>query len=164
MAAPESSGTTALCVSVQKEVSKRQNDNYKSHLLEDTCEAYKQVGEGMPCPKNFLDYSFIIKEKVGRERRTSLSFLSRRCASIISSFCHASIISSSSSWAGEFSCPYVVKLSPQISGFFFFFHVCKKHILGIINLLSSLCRYGSHAIIVLVFGGISHASVAWFCC
>ena len=38
-------------------------------------------------PGNSLGYSFIIKGKVGRGRRTSLSFVSR---------CHASIISSSS--------------------------------------------------------------------
>ena len=56
--------------------------------------------------ENLLGYSFIIKGKVERGRRTSLSFLSR---------CHASIISSSSRLGrGVFSCPYVVKLVPQI--------------------------------------------------
>ena len=37
-------------------------------------------------------------------------------------------------WAGEFFCPYVVKLGLQI----IVFYVCGEHILGIINLLSSL--------------------------
>ena len=44
-------------------------------------------------------------------------------------------------WAGEFSCPYMVKLSPQI----IVFYVCRKHVPGIINLLSSLDRmWGSY--------------------
>ena len=41
----------------------------------------------MSCPKNFMGYSFIIKGRVERGKRPSLSFLRR---------CHASIISSSS--------------------------------------------------------------------
>ena len=60
-------------------------------------------------------------------------------------------------WAEEFSCLYMVKLSPQI----IVFYVCKEHALGIINLLSSLG--GSHAAIVLWFGSMFHASIAWFC-
>ena len=39
----------------------------------------------MPCPENLLVYHFIIKGKVGRGRRPSLSFLSRHHASVISS-------------------------------------------------------------------------------
>ena len=39
----------------------------------------------MPCPENLVGYSFIIKGKVGRRRRRSLSFLSRHHACIISS-------------------------------------------------------------------------------
>ena len=39
----------------------------------------------MPCPENLVGCSFIIKGKVGRRRRPSLSFLNR---------CHISIISS----------------------------------------------------------------------
>jgi len=31
----------------------------------------------MPCPENLLGYSFIIEGKVGRSRRTPLSFLSK---------------------------------------------------------------------------------------
>lgn len=34
LGAPESSGTTVLYVSVQKKFSERQNDDYKSHLLD----------------------------------------------------------------------------------------------------------------------------------
>ena len=37
-------------------------------------------------------------------------------------------------WAGEFSCPYMVKLGPQM----IVFYMCRQHILEIINLLSSL--------------------------
>ena len=42
------------------------------------------TGEGVSHPKNLLSYGFIIKGKVERGR-TSLSFLSRRHASVISS-------------------------------------------------------------------------------
>ena len=54
----------------------------------------------MPCPKNLVSYSFIMKGKVGRGRRSpSSSFLSR---------CHVSIISSSSVVSrGVFSSLYV---------------------------------------------------------
>ena len=47
--------------------------------------ASEWVGEGVLHPENLLGYSFVIKGKVGRGRRTSVSFLSRRHASIISS-------------------------------------------------------------------------------
>ena len=40
---------------------------------------------GVLCPENLLGYSFIIKGKMGRGRRTSLTFLSRRDIFIISS-------------------------------------------------------------------------------
>ena len=39
----------------------------------------------MSCPRNFMGYSFIIKGRVARGKRPSLSFLSRCRASIISS-------------------------------------------------------------------------------
>ena len=52
----------------------------------------------------------------------------------LSSVFHAFIISSSIRLTGEFSCPYLVKLGLQI----IVFGVCRKHVLGIINLLSSL--------------------------
>ena len=63
----------------------------------------------------------------GRERRPSLSFLSRH---------HASIISSSSRLGREVSCPCLVKLGPQI----IVFYVCGEHVLRIIKPLSSLDR------------------------
>lgn len=44
-------------------------------------------------------------------------------------------------WAGESSCPYVVKLGPQITSF----HGWREHVLGLINLLSSLAGCGPHA-------------------
>ena len=37
----------------------------------------------MSLPENLLGYSFIVKGKVGKGKRTSLSFLSRHDASII---------------------------------------------------------------------------------
>ena len=49
----------------------------------DACAVYEWVEEGVLYPEN-LGFSFIIKGKVDRERRT-LSFLSRHHASIISS-------------------------------------------------------------------------------
>lgn len=106
------------------------------------------MGEAVPCTENFLGYSFIIKGKVRRWRRT-LSFLSR----------HASIISSSSrSGRGVF-----LFLCGQARSQVIVFHVCREHIQGIINLLNSMAGCGSQATIVLLFRGMSHASVAWFC-
>ena len=111
----------------------------------------------MPHPRNLLGYSFIIKGKVGRGRRTSLPFLSR---------CHASITSSSSRLSRGVFLSLVVKLGPQVT----VFHVCREHVLGTVNLVSSLGRYGSHAAIVLLFTARLllplHGFVtkpAWFC-
>ena len=59
-------------------------------------------------------------------------------------------------WVGEFSCPYMVKLGSQIM----VFYVCREHILGIMNLLSSLGRMWvswHHCFIVLGY-------VLCFCC
>ena len=58
--------------------------------------------------------------------------------------------------AGGFSCPYMVKLGPQIS----VFHVFREHSLEIINLLSSLGR---------MWVSCHHCFIAWghvsrFCC
>ena len=87
-------------------------------------------GQEMPPVENLLVYSFIIKGEVGKGRRTSLSFLSR---------CQVFIITPSPGWAGEFSClcgwGWVHKL--------LFFYVCRKHVLGVTNLLSSLGRMPS---------------------
>ena len=102
---------------------------------------------GCYTPKNLLDYSFIIKGKVGR-RRISLSFLSR---------CPASFSSSSRLSRGVFSPLNSQARSPN-------YHLCvcvQRACTGIVNLLSSLRR--SHATIVLLFWVMSHASVAWFC-
>ena len=41
-------------------------------------------------------------------------------------------------WAGEFSYLYMAKLGPQI--IIIIIYVCREHVLGIINLLSSLGR------------------------
>ena len=58
--------------------------------------------------------------------------------------------------AGEFSCPYMVRLGPPI----IVFYVCREHVLGIINLLSSMGRirvsFHNH------FIGGGHVSC--FCC
>ena len=64
------------------------------------------VDKRVPCLENLWGYSFIIKGKVGKWRRTSWSFLNRHDVSVISSF---------SSWPGEFSCFYMVKLGSQIT-------------------------------------------------
>ena len=70
----------------------------------------------MPCPENLLGYSFIIKGKVGRGRRPSLSFLNRH---------HASNISSSFRLGRGVFFPFMVKLGTQIS----VFHGCKECVL-----------------------------------
>ena len=72
----------------------------------------------MPHPRNFLGHSGIIKGKVEQ----------------------GDVMLPSSTpppgWAGEFPCPYVVKLGSQI----IVFYVYREHVLGIINLLNSLSR------------------------
>ena len=50
----------------------------------DACAVYEWVEEGVLHPENLVGFSFIIKGKVARGRRT-LSFLSRHHTSIISS-------------------------------------------------------------------------------
>ena len=86
------------------------------------------MGERMLNLEKLLSYSFIIKGKVTRGRRPSLSFLSRP---------HVSIISSSSMLSrGVF-----LSLCGQVrSTNYYFFYVCKEYVLGIINLLRSLGR------------------------
>lgn len=63
-------------------------------------------------------------------------------------------------WAGEFCGPCVVSLGLQTVAF----RVSREHVLGTMNLLSSLAGCGSHPTIALLFGDMSHSSVAWFCC
>ena len=123
----------------------------RSDLLgQDSYEAYKWAGQRMLYPENLLGYSFIIKGKMGRGRRTSSSFLSRH---------HASIISSSSRLSqGIFL--FLGKLGPQIT----VFYVYREHVLGITNLLSTLGRMWGSCHLCQLSGGMSHASVAWFCC
>ena len=103
----------------------------------------------MPHHKNLLGYNFIIKGKVGRGRRTSLSFLSR---------CHASIISSSRLSRGVFL-SLMVKLGPQV----IVFPGCREHVLGIINLVSSLGRMWVSCHHCFIACSMSVASIAWFC-
>ena len=101
-------------------------------------------------PENLLGYSFIIKGKVGMPGRTSLSFLSR-C-----------VLSSAPppSWAGKFSCPYIVKLGSQI-----ILSMCEERTSwGSLTYCVHWAAFGSHATFVLLFWGTSHASVVWFCC
>ena len=87
-----------------------------------------QVGKWeVPCSKNSLGYSVIIKGKVGRGG--GLLCLS-----------WAEVMLSSTvpppGWAEAFSCPYMSRLGPQI----IVYPVCREHVPGIINLLSSLGR------------------------
>ena len=94
----------------------------------------------MPHPKNLLGYSFIIKKKKsGKGEKTSLSFLSRH---------HASIISSSSRLSRKVS----VSLHGQARFTSCCFYVCRDHVLGIINLLSSLVR---------MWVSCHHCFIAW---
>ena len=58
--------------------------------------------------------------------------------------------------AGEFSCPYVVRLDPPI----IVFYVCREHVLGIINLLSSMVRIRVSCHHRFIVGG----HVSCFCC
>ena len=70
----------------------------------------------MLCPKNLVGYSFIIRGKVWKES-TSLSFLSRH---------RAPIISSSFRLGREFAYSYMVKLGPQIAGGFCMQRSCPR--------------------------------------
>ena len=140
-----------LCLSAEKN-SMRGKVIDKKWFIRIGCLWGLQAGRReMPHPRNLLGYSFIIKGKVGRGRRTSLPFLSR---------CHASITSSSSTLdKGVFLCLHgrVHKL--------LFSSVCAESMSqGSLNYWAHCPGCGSHATIVLLFGGISHASVAWFCC
>ena len=84
----KSSVTTVLYVSAQRRIQCKQSDRLRSDFFRIGFFWSLQVGKWeMPCSENLWNYSFTIKGKAGRERRPSLSFLSR---------CHASIISSSS--------------------------------------------------------------------
>ena len=107
-----------------------------------------QVGGQCPLAlQSLLGYSFIIKGKVGGGEDLCL------CLSCV----HVMLPSSAPpGWSGV-SFPYMVKLGPQI----FFSNV---HITRIINLLSSCTGLGSYCFNVLLFGGMSHASITWFCC
>ena len=68
-------------------------------------------------------------------------------------------------WAGESSCPYMVKLDPQIIVFFFFFNVWKEHVLRIINLLNSLDRmWDSCHHCFIVWGLLLHGFVVKQAC
>ena len=109
-------------------------------------------GQEMPPVENLLVYSFIIKGEVGKGRRTSLSFLSR---------CHASIISSFSrlrrgvflSLLGQASSTNYCCLCVQRA-------CCRESLIFWAHW--AVCE--SHATIISLFWGTSHASAAWFCC
>ena len=80
----------------------------------------------MPHPENLVGYSFIIEGKVGKERRPSLSSLSRRHIFIISSF---SMLS-----RGVF-----LSLRGQArSTNYWFIHMCRENVLETTNVLNSL--------------------------
>ena len=114
---------------------------------------------GCPTPKNLLGSSFIIKGEEGRrgEGETFPVFLSRP---------HASIISSSSRLSRVFL------FLPGQAGPQIVFHMCREHVLGIINLLSSLGRmWGSCHHCFIIWGHVSCfclmvlllSKPAWFC-
>ena len=66
--------------------------------------------------------------------------------------------------AGQFSCPCMVKLGPQISAF----HVCKEHVLEPLIYWPHWIGCGSHATTVLWFRGFCYmvlllSKAAWLC-
>ena len=83
-------------------------------------------------PRALTELQFYNQRKSGEGRRPALSFLSRH---------HASIIGSASRLSWGFSCPYMVKLGPQITAF----RGWREHVRGLINLLSSRAGCGPHA-------------------
>ena len=98
---------------------------------------------------------FYSRRKSGEGRRPSLSFLSRG---------HGSIISSSSGLSkGIF-----LTLHSQARSTNYCFCVCREHVLGIPNLLSSRAGCGSHATAGLLLGAclvcLSHCSAAQQAC
>ena len=111
-----------------------------------------QVGSWeMPCSKNLAGYSYINKVKVGRGRDLLCLFW------VFGVF---SSLVPPPGWAGEFSSPWVVKLGSQI----IVFNVCREHVLGIINLLSSLGRmWGSchHCFIVQLLSRARLFATPW---
>ena len=137
------------------------------------------MDERVPSPKNLLGYSFINKGKRveggGQERPPSSSFLSRH---------HTSIIGSSPGWAREFS-PLVkpglsshygkiisslrtmrvftLKCHLSINYCFLYVCVCAENMSqGSLTYGAHWAEYGSHATIVLLGWGMSHASDAQF--
>ena len=115
-------------------------------------------GQEMPWPKNLLGYSFIIKAK-WRGGKVLL------CLSWVDVMLPSS--APPPGWPGEFSCPSMVKVGPHI----IVFHVCREHVVGSINLLSSLdrmCVSCHHCFPVLgylpcfCFMGLLPSKPAWF--
>ena len=142
----KNSRTIVLYVSVQKEFSERQSDK-KLFIRIGHLRGLHTVAERMSCPENLVGHMFIIKGREGRGRGPSLSFSIR---------CHVSIISFSSRLGrGVF-----LSLHGQARSTDCF--LCVQTACP--NLLSSLRRTWVSSIIVFLFGGMSHTSVACFCC
>ena len=142
----------------------------RSELLQSNAgETYKQVGERVPCPEKLVGYSFTIKGSVEwGKRRLSSSFLSRW---------HANIISSSSrlgrggfslvpTWSRQGCKIYFRSLYNEHLPINYCFYLCREHLLGITNLLSSV---GSmwvsrhHSFIVWGHGSSFHCVFFFFC-
>ena len=135
--------------------------------------------------ENLVGYSFIIKGKVGRKKRQpSSAFLSRRHASIISSSSrldrgvflslHGQAWTVMALWKNYFRSQYNEGLSLWNATFPYIivFHVGREHVLGVINLLSSLGRmWVSCHHFFIVWGHVSCfccmvlllSTPAWFC-
>ena len=142
----KSSHTIVLSASVQRRIHGEQSGDEKWFIRIGRSWGLQVGGREKLSPKNLHGYSFIIKGKVGMPRRTSLSFLSRRVLSP----------APPPSWAGKYSCPYIVKLGSQI----IVSYVWREYVLGIINLLISLGRLWvscHHCFVVL-------GHVPCFCC
>ena len=76
-------------------------------IQQDACEAYTQVGEKCHAPQTYWLTVLTIKGKVGKVEYFGLSSVDVMLPSS----------APPPSWAGEFSCPYMVKVGPQTTFF-----------------------------------------------
>ena len=134
---------SSLCLDREKN-STRDKGIDKMWFIKIGCLWGLQVGRReMPRLENLLGYSFIIKWKVGRGRRPSISFLSR---------CHASIMSSSSRYGRGVLLSLHSQARSTNSCFLCVQRACSR----VINLLSSLDKmWVSCHHCVIVWGQVS---------
>ena len=129
--------------------------------------AYNRVGQREPLPENLVRYSFIIKGKVGREKKTTFILTLRHTSSFhqrVFLSLHGQAKTVMALWKNYFRSRYkrVFSLKCDLCINSCFFYVSREHVLGVMNLLSSPGRMWSQATIVFLFGGASHSFVEWF--